>query len=455
MDDHSGSHGHSHSHSHDTALVGGDHRSLPVRIVLGTVAGVALLTVIGLITWWPRGDAPDAGAPLTGLSYPRATVVDIAPGECQTFEFDAPSDCDLVSAELTTGPDAGDVITFQVAAIDFDVPPLSIGDQVILQYNPLAPTEFAYTYWEHERGAPLLFLTLLFVIIVLIFGRWQGARALVGLVVTFGIIVWFLLPSLLRDQPAVAVALVAASLIAFSTLYLAHGVSINTTVALVGTMASLVVIAALAAVFVGLAHLTGLSGADMQLIRVAADALDPAGLLLAGIIIGALGVLDDVTVTQVAAVAEINAADPKMSARRLYQRGLRVGRDHIAATVNTLVLAYVGASLSLMLFFVQAERPLGQIIGQEVVAIEIVRTLVGSIGLVAAVPITTALAVLVTKAVPGGSPETRSPTDDPQPDTASGGAEPEDTEPLVDDTPAEQDQGPSWDDFAPDDRPRF
>jgi hypothetical protein len=172
-------------------------------------------------------------------------------------------------------------------------------------------------------------------------------------------------------------------------------------------------------------------------------------------------VLDDVTVTQVAAVAEIRAADPTMSARRLYQRGLRVGRDHIAATVNTLVLAYVGASLSLMLFFVQSERPIGQLIGQEAVAIEIVRTLVGSIGLVAAVPITTALAVLITRTGPPPPPSTDTPgavppnteADTPRPD-------PDSTRPTPThgtDPATEGAAGPraSWDDFAPPDQPRF
>ena len=207
-----------HSHSHDTDLVDPDHQQLAVRIVLAAVATVAVLTIAGLIIWWPRGEAPDTSASIAGLEYPRAVVVDIAQGECPTFEFDHPTDCDLVSAELRTGPAAGSIVTFQVAAIDFDVPPLSIGDRLILQHNPMAPPEFAYTYWEHERDSPLLALLILFVVVVLVFGRWQGARALVGLVVTFGIIVWFLLPSLLRDQPAVAVALVAASLIAFSTL---------------------------------------------------------------------------------------------------------------------------------------------------------------------------------------------------------------------------------------------
>jgi uncharacterized membrane protein len=427
-----------HSHAHgDVPLIDRTRPSAAVTWILGIVAGIGLATLVGLVIWWPRGDVVDTGASLSGLSYPRGVVVEVTPGECITVELGAPSDCDLVTVELSTGPDAGARVPVQVAAIDFSTPELSVGDHLILQHNPMAPPQYAYTFWEFQRELPLAVLTVLFVVVVLVFGRWQGLRALSGLVVTFGIIIWFLLPSLLRDQPAVAVAVVAASLIAFATLYLSHGVSLETTVALVGTMASLVLIATLAAVFVGLANLTGLSDADVQLLRVSAEALDPAGLLLAGTIIGALGVLDDVTVTQTFAVAELRAANPAMAARELYQRGLRVGREHIAATVNTLVLAYVGASLSLMLFFVQSERPIGQVLGQEAVGIEIVRMLVGSIGLVAAVPITTALAVVVSQRG-GPTPPARS-----------------DARPPGDEAASTPDDGPQWDDFAPDADPRF
>jgi uncharacterized membrane protein len=427
---------HTHGHHHgQSLLVDRARQGSAVRWILGAVTAIGLATLVGLVVWWPRGEVVDTGASLAGLSYPRGVVVDVAPGECITVELGVPADCDLVTVELTSGPDAGATVPVQVAAIDFGTPELSVGDHLILQHNPLAPPQYAYTFWEFQRELPLAVLTILFVAIVLVFGRWQGLRALSGLVVTFGIILWFLLPSLLRDQPAVAVAIVAASLIAFATLYLSHGVSLETTVALVGTMASLVVIATLAAVFVSLANLTGLSDADVQLLRVSAEALDPVGLLLAGTIIGALGVLDDVTVTQTFAVAELRAANSAMGARELYQRGVRVGREHIAATVNTLVLAYVGASLSLMLFFVQSERPIGQVLGQEAVAIEIVRTLVGSIGLVAAVPITTALAVVVSQNGPAPRPAA------PDPATTGAGRS---TDPQV-----------RWDDFAPDDDATF
>jgi uncharacterized membrane protein len=428
-----------HGHGPHTTLVdawGGR----AARLLLGLVAVVGAATLLGLVVLWPSGDVESSCASLQGLSFPEATVIAVDRDECSNFETTSLVSCDLVTLELTTGADAGDTVTMQVPDTDRNVPELSPGDPVVLQHNPLAPAEFSYTFWEFQRQAPLLALVGLFVIVVVAFGRWQGVRALAGLGASVGVVVIFLLPGLLEGQPAMAVALIAASMIAFVALYLAHGVSLDTTVALVGTLLSLVLIAALAAIFVSLTYLTGLSGDDAQLLRVSAESLDPAGILLAGIIIGALGVLDDVTVTQVATVAELRDTDPSLSPLDLYRRALRVGRDHIAATVNTLVLAYVGASLSILLFFVQSHRPLVQVLGQEVVAIEIVRTLVGSIGLVAAVPVTTALAAFI--AVHAGAPIDPRPRDG----SASDGGTTSPHDPPV------EPGGATWDDFAPDDR---
>jgi uncharacterized membrane protein len=186
-----------------------------------------------------------------------------------------------------------------------------------------------------------------------------------------------------------------------------------------------VLIAALAAMFVRTTHLTGLSDESAQVLRVTATAIDPRGLLIAGTVIGALGVLDDITVTQVSAVVELHDVSPGLGPAALYRRAMRIGRDHIASTVNTLVLAYVGASLPLLLFFTQAGQSIGRVSTREIVAEEVVRTLVGSIGLVLAVPITTALAAY---ALHTGAP------------------------PLADTEPAPA--GDPWDDFAPDDEMR-
>jgi uncharacterized membrane protein len=166
-------------------------------------------------------------------------------------------------------------------------------------------------------------------------------------------------------------------------------------VALAGTLLSLAVTTGLAFVVAGAAHLSGLADDNAQTLRVTAHALDLRGLLVAGIVVGALGVLDDVTVSQVSTVAALRRADPSLGTLALYREALRVGRDHVASTVNTLVLAYAGASLPLLLFFAQGSLPLHRLITGEVISVEIVRMLVGSIGLVLAVPLTTWLAAAV------------------------------------------------------------
>ena len=189
--------------------------------------------------------------------------------------------------------------------------------------------------------------------------------------------------------------------IALTALYLAHGVSARTTTAVLGTLCSLAVVGILSALFVDLTRLTGLADEEATFVQVFAAQVDLRGLLLGGFVIGALGVLDDVTVTQVSAVWELKRADPGSGFGDLYGAALRIGRDHIASTVNTLVLAYVGASLPLLVVYQLAGSGLRDVLTNEVVAQEVVRTLVGSIGLVAAVPITTALAAVTCSRVEG------------------------------------------------------
>jgi uncharacterized membrane protein len=213
---------------------------------------------------------------------------------------------------------------------------------------------------------------------------------------SIGVLTVFLLPAINEGSSPLAVSLVAASVVAFVALYMAHGVSTRTSVALLGTLASLVITGVLALVFVAAANLTGLADDTVLALQATVGGFDVRGLLLAGIVIGSLGVLDDVTVTQVSAVWELRAANPASTASELYAAAVRIGRDHISSTVNTLVLAYAGASLPLLLLFTQAERSIGEIATSEIVAVEIIRALVGSLGLIASVPITTALAVAAT-----------------------------------------------------------
>jgi uncharacterized membrane protein len=199
-------------------------------------------------------------------------------------------------------------------------------------------------------------------------------------------------PSILDGNDPLLVSLVGAVVIAFFALYLSHGLNDRTSVALLGTLGGLGVAAILAVGFMGLTTLTGLVSEEALVVSAIGADVDLRGLILGGMIIGALGAIDDMTVTQSSAVWELRAANPTGSSRHLMRGGMRIGQDHVASTVNTLVLAYAGASMPLLILFILSDQSAGTIANGEIVATEIVRTLVGSIGLVASVPITTWLA---------------------------------------------------------------
>ena len=230
---------------------------------------------------------------------------------------------------------------------------------------------------------------------MVIFGRWRGLFALGGLAITFAVLVRFILPAILLGKNPVAVAVIGSAAIMFAALYLTHGFNARTTTAVLGTVGALFVTGVLAWIFVAGTHLTGMATEESGLLAASLSGVSLRGLLLGGIVIGSLGVLDDVTVTQASAVWELHRANPEYGFSRLYSAGLRIGRDHIASTVNTLVMAYAGASLPLLVLFTLSSRQLGDVLTSEILGQEIVRTLVGGIGLVSAVPITTALAAFV------------------------------------------------------------
>ena len=360
-------------------------------LILGVVAAGAL-AVLGLVAYWPRDDAPDL--PPQPNTYVDATVTAIDTQTCDDLDTGDTTSCRVVSARLTSGPDDGDEVEFQVRSTELSVPELHDGDDVVLLHVATNPTEFRYSFFDFQRRTPLLWLVVGFVVVVIVFGRSQGARALLGLAAAGAVLVAFVVPALLRDSPALPVVLAGTVAIAFAALYLAHGFKLGTTVALGGTLVALAITSGLAVAVASATHLTGLTD-SAQVLRVTTEALDLRGLLVAGIVIGALGVLNDVTVSQVSTVDALRRANPGLPRRLLYREGMRVGRDHAASTVNTLVLAYAGASLPLLLFFAQDDQPVGRMLSRELVAVEIVRMVVGSIGLVAAVPITTGLAALV------------------------------------------------------------
>jgi uncharacterized membrane protein len=396
--------GHTHD-SHDVEVPARTKRLLQIvmaPLLLGIVAGLVLL--------WPGTLKTDAvTSAVSADAYYRAEVVSVQVGPCEGTEPSDDITCSTSEVRLHQGPDAGTTITLTEDAQLADAH-LGVGDEIVLAYYRDAGKGFEYSFADRERRAPLLALVVVFAVAVIALGRWKGARALLGVGVSLVILAAFILPALLDGRDPVLVALVGAGAIAVIALYLAHGINVGATIALIGAFASLALVGLLAWGFVELTHLTGLAGEDVSLLQLSASQIKPQGLILAGIVIGTLGVLDDVTVLQVSAVWELHHASPDMGRRDIYRAAIRIGRDHIASTVNTLVLAYAGASLPLFLLLTQAHEGLSDIANSEVVATEIVRTLVGSIGLVASVPITTLLATWVVGEHQRG-PDT---TDDPR-----------------------------------------
>jgi uncharacterized membrane protein len=257
-----------------------------------------------------------------------------------------------------------------------------------------------YALVEVDRRSSMLWLLLAFAGLVIVFGRLRGALALVGLGVSVLIVVEFVIPALLDDKPPVAVALVGAFAVMLVTIALAHGLGPKSLAAILGTGASLVATVLLALLFTNVADLTGFSSEEATLLQANDPTLSLTGLVIAGILIGALGVLDDVTVSQASTVMALRRANPTQRARELYRGALSVGRDHVAATVNTLVLAYAGASLPILLVFGIADTEFADTINREAVAEQVIAMLVGSIGLILAVPVTTALAATLATRLP-------------------------------------------------------
>ena len=385
--------GHGHAHGPESARLR--------RLLLLVLAPFALATLIGLVVLWP--DERPAAREGLGVADEtvKATVTERRVIPCTPDLAPEPEDpsarppeCVETSLRLTSGDDEGETVRMRTVTGDSPIT-LRRGSKVVLAVEADAEPEFRYRVLDMQRGRPLLLLGLLFVAAVVALGRWRGLASLAGLALSLLVLVKFVLPAVLAGANPLPIAVVGSAAIMFVAVFLAHGFGARSSVAVLGTLLSLLLTGVLAGAVVAAGEFTGLATEEATFIRAVYGQVDVHGLLLAGVIIGSLGVLDDVTVTQASAVWELRAADPSASQRSLFTRGLRIGRDHIASTVNTLVLAYAGASLPLLLLFTVAGRPLVDVLTSEVIAQEVVRTLVGSVGLVASVPITTALAAFV------------------------------------------------------------
>ncbi|MEU9604061.1 YibE/F family protein [Streptomyces sp. NPDC048057] len=418
---HGHGHGHGHSHGHGPAAPVSRHLR---RVIAAVLIPFATAVAVGLVVLWP-GSAP--GHERTGVGFDRqteqATVTRIERIDCKsvnsaqvpaTGDTSTPQgreaiaaqegECKKATIRIDSGQHKGRVFA-EVVQPDA-VRQLEKDQEVVVAYAPDAPPDLQYAVIDVNRKVPLAVVAGIFALAVVLVGRMRGVMALIALVISFAVLTLFILPAILAGSNPLVVAVVGASAIMLIALYMCHGLTARTSVAVLGTLISLLLIGLLGSVFIEWAVLSGNTDDNTGLIHGLYPEIDMSGLLLAGVIIGSLGVLDDVTVTQTSAVWELRQADPTMGPRALYRAAIRIGRDHIASVVNTLVLAYAGAALPLLLLFTIAQSGVATVANSELVAEEIVRTLVGSIGLVASVPVTTALAALVVSAdrpQPGGA----------------------------------------------------
>ncbi|HYH29320.1 MAG TPA: YibE/F family protein [Pseudonocardia sp.] len=387
--DHGPDHGQGHGHGHGPARPAGRR----VRILIAALlVPCALAALVGLVLLWPTGGPPATAQPITQEPV-KAQVTATRATDCTPGSGDG--GCVALVVHMADGPRPGRDLV-QVVPVEPGSPRFAVGDRVVLSWSGANPDDAgSYQVVDFQRGVPLAWLAGLFAVAVLLLGRWRGLAALAALTLSFAVLLLFVVPAILAGSDPLAVAVVGSCLIMFAVLYLTHGPSARTSTAVLGTLLSLALIGGLGAAFSAAAHLTGLDDQTSNLIASLGTGVDARGLLLAGVVIGALGVLDDVTVTQTSAVWELRQANPQLGARALFTAAMRIGRDHVASAVNTLVLAYAGAALPLLLLFSLSGSALADVVTAQDVATEIVRTLVGSIGLVASVPITTALAAAV------------------------------------------------------------
>jgi len=366
-------------------------------------------TVAGLVLLWPSGAKPQSPLHFAadGVSFPRGKVTAMTTGPCGKSDNGSQNPtpvplagklpiCGRATVTITGGSAADHTVSVEVPP---EVVEAGVGAGVILTKTPARTGSPAtYSLFDVQRGLPLVAMAVIFALTTIAVARLRGLLALLGLGVAAFVVVTFMLPALVEGQNPLWVGLTGSAAIMFVVLYLAHGLSLRTTTALLGTFAGLALTALIGVVAVRAAHLTGITSDDNSLLAQMAGQIDPRGLLTCGIILAGLGVLNDVTITQASAVWELREAAPGMAPRRLYSTAMRIGRDHIASTIYTIVFAYAGVALPILLIIDLYGQPLGTVLTSPDIAEELVRTMASAIGLVLAVPLTTALAVAVATA---------------------------------------------------------
>ncbi|WP_432395989.1 YibE/F family protein [Pseudarthrobacter sp. L19] len=398
-------------------------------ILAAVLAPLTVLTIVGMILLWPSGSkegltlaSPYAAAP--GVTFDTGKIQRVVTGSCMDAAGRAQSQAPAQQGQPADGqsaqpqaPGTGSQCTFAWTEPDQGGNPVKVvinpdvakshgvkaGDNI--RYLNLSRVQGAdaggspaFVFVDFVRTLPIILLAVLYAVVVIAVARWRGLRALIGLVGAYAVLVSFMLPGLVEGKPPLLLALVGSTVIMIGVLYFAHGFTARTSTALLGTMFGLAITAALAAWATDAANLAGVGNHDAATLANVSDHISISGIILCGLIISGLGVLNDVTITQSSAVWELWELAPETSARKLFASAMRIGRDHIASTVYTIAFAYAGAALPILIIVMLYERPLGDALTSAELSEEVVRTLVGSIGLVLAIPVTTLIAVLVVKA---------------------------------------------------------
>ncbi|GAA4144517.1 YibE/F family protein [Leifsonia shinshuensis] len=410
---------HAHSHSHGR----GDRTPKAGRTLRAVVAGVliaaALATAAGLALLWPdHAKVATASSKIEfapkGTTFPTGKIVALQNGCPGYFSSGAattaPGDtraCQLAGVQLLDGKNQGRTVTIPVLW-PYASAGLHVGDRLELVLPPQSTPggTQGLTVNGVIRDQALWAWAIVFAIVVVAVGLLRGLMALVSLAFSGFMLVAFVLPALVSGQPGLPVAVVGGSAIMFVVLYLAHGPSVRTSVALLGTLFGIVLTAGIAQLAVTTTHLTGVTG-DVGGMLAGTTQIDFRGVLTCAIVIAGLGVLNDVTVTQASSVWELRAASPALTRRQLFARAMRIGRDHIASTIYTIAFAYAGAAMVVLIVLYLYDRSTLSLLSQEDLAAEVVRTLCSGIGLVLAVPVTTAIAAALVPAEVVGAEENR------------------------------------------------
>ena len=362
---------------------------------LGALLGLLVIaTIVGLAVLWPHGSLGRKGQ-----FGPIRTVGGVAESvTTRPCRLSASHRCRVATVKILDGPDKGDRTRLTtVAAIgSLDVSP---GDHIRVYKNVVPPGAGAnvdeFSFADFDRRGPMLWLTFGFGVLLVLTGRLHGLRALVGLLASLVIVVQFMVPAILHGSSPFAVALVGAFAVMLVMMPLSYGIGAKSLAAWLGTALSLLLAAGLAYAFAHVAHLSGAASDESVYLGASQSSLSLQGLLVAGIVIGALGVILDLTVSQASTVIALRRANPSLGFGGLFRGALEVGHDHIAATVATLVFAYAGAALPVLLIFNVGDTSFTDAVNGEAVSDEVIAALVGGIGLIASMPVTTALAALL------------------------------------------------------------